>query len=335
MANKLTAAVIGCGRIGAEFDTDPKRDYISTHAGSYAVSKDTELVAVCDTNRQKAIQCAERWGIKDVFKDAKKMMSETRPELISICTPPGTHYPVLKEIIKYRPKAVFCEKPIASDVRQADKMIELCREHDIILQVDHQRRFDELHTRIREAIEKREFGRVQQVNFYYTAGIRNTGSHMFDLMRFFFKDVEWIEAFYAGPGEQKKKDPDLDGIIRFKDGLFATFQACDVKNYLLFEANIIFDKARIVLKNSGFNLEYYRVKDSSFFSGYKELSRGKKPFNTIYKRNFMLNAVKELVSSVRGEKRTVSSGEDGRAALKMIECAVRSADGDGNRISIR
>lgn len=335
MAGKLRAAVIGCGRIGAEFDNDPKRTYVSTHAGAYATLKNTELVAVCDLDKKKAEKCAARWGVKRVFTDFKKMMSDCAPETVSICTPPITHYSVLKEVVKYKPKAVFCEKPIASSVAEAGKMIELCKKNNIILQIDHQRRFDELHAKIKRVIDKNKFGDVQHVNFYYTAGARNTGSHMFDLMRLFFGDAEWIEAFYSKYKDKNKEDPDLDGVIRFKNGLFATFHACDVKHYLIFEMNIIFDKARIILKNSGFNVECYVVKDSKYFSGYKELGKHKKLFNVVYKRNFMINAVNEIVKCARTKKRSVSSGEDGLAALKMIQGAVRSAEKDGKRMVIK
>lgn len=335
MENKLKAAVIGCGRIGAEFDNDPKRTYVSTHAGAYATLKGTELVAVCDTDRKKASKCASRWGVNGIFTDFREMMSDLSPDAVSICTPPATHYSVLKEVVKYKPKAVFCEKPIASSVTEASRMIELCKKNKVILQIDHQRRFDELHGRIKKLIESGKFGKVQHVNFYYTAGAKNTGSHMFDLMRFFFGDAEWLEAFYSKKEDAKKDDPDLDGVIRFKSGLFATFQACDVKNYLIFEMNIIFEKARIILKNSGFNMECHLVKDSKYFSGYKELDKDKKIFKTVYKRNFMVNAVTELAECARRRKRSVSSGEDGLAALKMIEAAVRSAKSDGKRISIK
>ncbi|MDP8297425.1 MAG: Gfo/Idh/MocA family oxidoreductase [Candidatus Orphnella occulta] len=335
MSKRLKSAVIGCGRIGAEFDNDPKRTYVSTHTGAYATIKDTDLVAVCDTDKKKVKECSDRWDIKKVFTDFGKMMEECQPEVVSICTPPSTHYPVLKELVKYGPKAIFCEKPIAASIKDAEKMIKLCDENNILFQIDHQRRFDKLHAEIKKLIEKKKFGDVQHVNFYYTAGVRNTGSHMFDLMRLFFGDAEWIEAFYSKHTDKKKEDPDLDGVIRFKSGLFATFQACDVKNYLIFEMNIIFDKARIILKNSGLNVECHVVKDSKYFSGYKELGKSQKLFSATYKRNFMINAVNEIVTCLRKKKRSVSSGKDGLAALKMIEAAVSSAGKDGKRIEFK
>ena len=66
MAKKIKAAVIGCGRIGAEFDNDPKRKYISTHTGAYSAVKGVDLVAVCDVDPSKASKCAEHWQVPAV-----------------------------------------------------------------------------------------------------------------------------------------------------------------------------------------------------------------------------------------------------------------------------
>ncbi|MCK5161553.1 MAG: Gfo/Idh/MocA family oxidoreductase, partial [Candidatus Aureabacteria bacterium] len=110
--NKYRAAVIGCGRIGAEFDSDPKRKYVSTHAGAYSTIPEAVLAAVCDIDKGKAIRCAERWKVPLVYTDVKKMLKQEKLDVVSICTPPKTHYQVLKEVVKWPVKAVFCEKPL-------------------------------------------------------------------------------------------------------------------------------------------------------------------------------------------------------------------------------
>ncbi|MCK4947382.1 MAG: Gfo/Idh/MocA family oxidoreductase [Candidatus Aureabacteria bacterium] len=333
--NKYRAAVIGCGRIGSEFDSDPKRKYVSTHAGAYSTIPEAGLVAVCDVDKGKSAKCAERWKVPAVYTDVKKMLKKENLDVVSICTPPKTHYQVLKEIVKWPVKAVFCEKPLAGSLEEAEKMIALCKKKRVILQVDHQRRFDSLHQELKKFIDKRKFGDIQQVNFYYTAGIGNTGSHMFDLLRMFFGDVKWIEAFDSKNKSPNSKDPNLDGMIKFKSGVLGTFQACDVKKYLMFEMNCLFEKGKVVLKNSGFDIEFFVVKDSKYFSGYKELFKGEKTFKTGYKRNFMVNAVKHLLVCVKRKTDSVSSGYDGFKAQELIEKSLVSAKNSGKRIFLK
>lgn len=329
---RYKAAVIGCGRIGFEFDKDPKRKYIATHTGAYSCVKETELVAVCDVNRKRLKECVNRLSIPEGYSDFNVMLKKENIDILSICTPPHIRYSILKEVVKFPLRAIFCEKPIADSVKDAKKMVRLCKERKVILQVDHQRRFDPLHINLREFIEEKIYGGVQQINFYYTAGIENTGSHMFDLLRFLFGEVDWIESFFSKNNSHKNNDPNLDGIMRFKSGVFATFQACDVKKYLVFELNCLLDKGRFVLRNSGFSADFYRVKESSYFSGYKGLVKVKSHVNMGYKRNPMVKAVEHLVRCIKEDKRPISSGEDGLAALQLIDASICSAKKEGRRI---
>lgn len=329
---KYKAAVVGCGRIGFEFDKDSKRKYLATHTGAYNFVKETKLVAVCDVNRKRLKECINRWSIPTGYSDFKEMLKKENIDILSICTPPHIHYPILKEAVRFPIKAIFCEKPIADSVKDAKKMVKLCKEKNIILQIDHQRRFDPLHVNLREFIKSKEVGDVQQINVYYTAGVNNTGSHMFDLMRFFFGKVDWIEGLYSKNVSHKKNDPNIDGFMRFKSGVFASFQACDVNKYLIFELNCFLGKGRIVLKNNGFGIDFYKVGDSKYFSGYKELYKNRAPFQMNYKRNFMVDAIRHIQECIKTGKESISSGENGVEVLKMIMFALSSAKNDGKRM---
>jgi len=330
----MKAAIVGCGRIGAEFDLDIKRKYVSTHAGAYAAVDQVELVAVCDIDAKKAVRCARRWGIPYTYKRLKDMLSRHRIDLLSICTPPETHYQVLRESIRYRPKGIFCEKPIAHNLKAAQEMIALCKRQNVILQINHQRRFDPLHHAIRQTIQNGRYGQLQQGNFYYTAGIYNTGSHMFDLIRYLFGDIAWIQAVSSKRNSGKKSDPNIDGMLKLKNGAMVSFQACDVSHFLFFELNAVFEKGRVVIKNSGFDCEVYDVKPSRLFSGYRELFPSNRKYQTKYRRNFMVNGVKTLIKATQNGHRTISSGLDGYRALQLIMAGLKSAKNDGKRVDL-
>ena len=332
---KYRAGVIGCGRIGFEFDKDPKRRYIATHTGAYHRVKDIDLVAVCDIDKMRLHGCVERWNVPSAYSNVKDMLKEQDLDILSICTQPSTHYPILREAVKYPLKAVFCEKPIADNKKNAEKMVKLCRKKKIILQIGHQRRFDPLHISLREFIKSKKAGNVQQVNAYYTAGVNNTGSHMFDLLGFFFGEIDWIEGFFSKNVSRRKGDPNIDGFMRFKNGVFSSFQSCDVNEYTIFELNCFLQKGRIVLKDSGLKMEFYDVCESISSSEYKELNKTKVPFSTKYKRNYLVNSVKHILECIQLGKNSTSSGEDGLNALKLIEACIASANNNGKRIYLR
>jgi predicted dehydrogenase len=242
---------------------------------------------------------------------------------------------IIKDALRLTPvKAIFCEKPISDKARNVERVIRACERRGVILQIDHQRRFDPLHRQLRQMIMKKTYGVPQRATFYYTAGIGNTGTHMFDLLRFFFGEPKWISAVASPNPSYKDGDPNFDGMVQFESDLVVSFAACDVQNYLVFELDCFCQEARFILKSSGFDLLFFKKGPSPYFSGYSEVIPSTSPFRVKYQRSFMLNAVEHLVQCVKSGRESLSSGWDGLMALRMIEAAKLSAAQDGKKVSI-
>jgi len=328
------AGIVGCGRIGSEFDDDPLRKTVSTHAGAYTANGDIELAAAADLDEERLQKCGQRWGLSAIYSDYREMLREQELDILSICTWNSTHLDIVKESVSGGVKAIFCEKPIADSLNHADEIIKLCAENGVVLQIDHQRRFDDTHREVRDFIHTGKLGAIQQVTFYYTAGIANTGSHVFDLLRFFFGDVDWVQAVYSQSPSPNPNDPNIDGLMRFKSGATCAVQACNVQEYLILELNCLGTNGRLNITSSGYSVEYYEVKESELFSGYKELFHTTPPFPGDRPRTFMASAVSHLVKCLKNGSKPVSSGEDGRAALELICAFHESAEADGQRITL-
>lgn len=324
---------MGCGRIGSEFDDDPKRSNIATHAGAYSAVPETELVAVADINKEKLEKCIKKWDIGSAYQSYEELLEKEALDILSICTWTSQHLDIVKSAVEHGVKAIFCEKPIAVTLGDACQMVELCKTNNVLLQIDHQRRFCEFHQRVREILLNGKLGNIQQASFHYTAGIANTGSHMFDLLRFLFGDVSWVMAVQSENKSHNPTDPNLDGVIKFKNGLFCSIHACDVKKFLIFELDIIGAEGRIRITHSGFDLEFYEIQESNTFSGYKELYPSKPLINKNTPRDFMINGVKHIVNCLEEGKNSISSGEDGLRALELIHAFHISAK-EGEKIHL-
>ena len=186
------AVIIGAGRIGVEFD--------QCHAQAFKDCKDTELVGIIDIDIEKAKRAAKKWDIPLVSSGLGLGNAVGYADIYSICTPPETHLNVLGDVLFYNPKAILCEKPIATTLEDADKMIRLCKLQGIILQVNHQRRWG-------------------MPTFRYSRGILNTMTHGFDLLRMYFGEVDRIE-----------KD-----IVYFKSGMKVRIENVPVQEETIFE----------------------------------------------------------------------------------------------------
>ncbi|MAG47660.1 hypothetical protein CL617_03565 [archaeon] len=329
MEKEYKIGIIGLGRVANEFDNDPKRKVIWSHTGAYSNNQKCKLTAICDLDQEKLNNCAEKYNVPKTYTDYNEMLQKEDLDILSICTWNSTHYPILKAAVENGVKAIYCEKPIANNLKEADEMIKLCKENNVKLMINHWRRFDGLHPKVKKYIDSGNLGNVQQVNFYYTAGIANSGSHMFDLLRYLFGDVSWIEAHYKTQDE----DPNIDGLIKFKNNLLCTIQSLDVDSYTRFNLIIFGTKGKIEITRNGFDLDMYEAKQSDKFSEYKELYKIPSTIN-FKEESHMEHGIAHLIDCLENNKTPISSGKDGRESLSLICAFHESAKEDGKRIQI-
>src|SRR5947209_9520059 len=79
------------------------------------------VVAGCDPDSAAREFARKNWGLA-VFEDPRKMLEETRPEIACICTPPWLHREHVLLALEHGCH-VFCEKPLADNLTDADEMI--------------------------------------------------------------------------------------------------------------------------------------------------------------------------------------------------------------------
>ena len=328
----FNAAVVGCGRIGCGFDDDPLRKNISTHAGAYSNNSKTRLHALCDIDINKLSKYGEKYSVKNLFTNIDELLEKAKPDLISVCTLPDQHEEITIKAVKAGVKGIFCEKPISNSIDGAKRMIDVCDKNGVTLMIDHQRRFDPLFSSIKLALQQNLLGKIYQSTFYYTAGIHNTGTHMIDLMRYFFDEVEWVRGQFSEIKSPNVSDPNVDGWLKFKNGTLSSIHSLDVKDYLLFEQDILGSKGRLRILDSGFKIEYYIISDSKNFSGYKELEKKNLPFKIPENNGPMVEGINHLVDCVENGIKPVSSGYDGLMDLETIMALIKSAQDDSKKV---
>jgi myo-inositol 2-dehydrogenase/D-chiro-inositol 1-dehydrogenase len=146
MKETVNLAVIGAGRIG--------RLHASHLAHRIAGAR---LVALADVRRQAAEQCAADLGVSKVFQDYRKVLDDPEVQAVVICSSTDTHARIISEAASAG-KQIFCEKPIAQDLRQIDDALESVAEAGVKLQIGFNRRFDPNFRRIWELIREGKIG---------------------------------------------------------------------------------------------------------------------------------------------------------------------------------
>lgn len=324
------AAIIGCGRIASGFDKALPKDKAFSHAGAYLLNSKTKLIAASDIDQSKLTAFKNKWNVASVYTDYQAMLEKEKIDILSVATAPQSHWPIIKDAVKFPLKAIYCEKPIADSVENAQKIITACKKARILLIVNHQRRFGPFYQELKKKLSDDTLGKVQQVNCYYTRGIANTCTHMIDLFIFLFGEPESVSASSSINKSPFKNDPNLDANIRFKNGLCLSLKACDDNNYLILEVDILASCGRI---RFGEQLEYFKAKVGKNLLRLNELARMNKPqFKSEYPRygNVSLTyAVKHIVNCLEKNEQPLSRGEDAIKTLKLIKAILVSAHRGG------
>jgi len=154
-------ALIGCGRI-------------SYNHIAAAIANNLDIVAICDIvpeNMKDKCLKFDLTGV-DQYTDYIKMVDKERPELVAIATESGKHAQIALDIMDYGCNIII-EKPLALSLEDADKIIEKSDRLGLKVSACHQNRFNKSIQKIREAVEKKRFGRM----LYGTAHIRWCRDH--------------------------------------------------------------------------------------------------------------------------------------------------------------
>lgn len=328
------SSLIGCGRIGTGLNGDLVAGKNPSHIAAYHNNPQASLIAAVDNDNESLTRVQKEWGVKRLYRDHKLMLRCEAIDIVSICTPSQTHYSILRDCIEHGVKAIWCEKPVCDDVNKAREVLSLCRRKKIILAVNYFRRWSLSHQKAREFIQDGKLGDIQRIICCYSKGLLNNGSHIIDIMHFFFGDIKWVEGYYSVNAEQRQ-DLSLSARLHFKKDFPATLYAFNDDYFRIIEIDIIGTKGRIRIKDSGDIFEYYSLRKHPRVKPLKALG---KPECIDYRGEFMqpMNAVLEdLILCIENKKKQpLCSGEDALKVLIVVEAIKKSFRTNGRRIKI-
>lgn len=147
-SNKIKVAVIGAGNMG------------KNHLRNYFLLPGVELIALADINPATEVLAKEYKTIH--FTDYKKMLNELKPDAVSIVVPTPFHFEVASEVIN---RGIHCllEKPIASSVEEAEKLIKLADEKNIVFTVGHIEHYNPLIKKLKEMLDANKVGKITSI----------------------------------------------------------------------------------------------------------------------------------------------------------------------------
>lgn len=210
------------------------------HLPAYAQMRDrVTIVGGCDVDPAARDLARGKWKLPYVCNDAWELIDKTKPDIVSICTPPALHLEHATLALKAG-CYVFCEKPLADNLEQADEIIEASKKNGKLVVVNNQFPYMKIHTAAKRLVGSPEFGRLLYLHAWQTflpteateAGWRGKlrrrvcfefGIHVFELMRFLFADTP-VRLLAHMPVPQEKAESDTINVVcvEFADGRAAS-----------------------------------------------------------------------------------------------------------------
>ena len=138
---KYTAALIGCGRIGYSLGNDKKREQPASHTMALNANRRINLVAACDTDQTRLIHGQEANKKAVVYSDSATLYSRTKTDIVTIAVNENAHMREAIDAIRSKPKLVILEKPVALNLREAERIREESVEYGVPVLINHERRF--------------------------------------------------------------------------------------------------------------------------------------------------------------------------------------------------
>lgn len=156
---KLKVAIIGCGGIA------------QVHMGSFRKMEDVEVVAGVDIVPERLDAFKEKWGVKKLYTDWKKMLKEIKPDAVSVCTPNGVHAPACIDS-SAAGAHVITEKPMAMTPDECQRMIDAAQKAKKKLVVGFQYRYHPNTQVLKRAMDD---GMIGNVMFVKCLALRRRG----------------------------------------------------------------------------------------------------------------------------------------------------------------
>lgn len=147
----VNVGLIGAGRIGSFHGESVARRIV-----------DAELVAIADPAPGAAAKLAEILDVDASYTDVAEMLAHPSLDAVIIATPARFHTNVLVQAAEAG-KAVFCEKPMALTLEDADRGIAAAKAAGVPLQVGFNRRWDQAFAEGRAAIDAGKVGAPQLI----------------------------------------------------------------------------------------------------------------------------------------------------------------------------
>ncbi|MGA2461297.1 MAG: Gfo/Idh/MocA family oxidoreductase [Candidatus Bathyarchaeia archaeon] len=312
MTKKVRAGIIGFGRMGRR------------HLEAYLKNPQTEIGACCDVNPDALKFLDAREIDCNRYTDWREMLRDESFDVLSVVTNGPTHAEITIEAAKAGIRRIICEKPMATSIKDAKRMIDATEESGIRLVINYSRRLSASYRKLKDSLREGIIGQLCEIRCVCGGGLLAcNGSHFLDLMYFLFdSEPTSVVGFVDKKGTPNPRgaqytDPGAFGLVTFGHrmrGFLDMYEDLGIPPRIEVVGSV--GRAIIVESSDTWQIESRQGKDRLEPLGRYDLPLKSSPFQVEPLDATQLTG--KIISEVLGDGPIVCSRENGLAALEMV-----------------
>jgi UDP-N-acetyl-2-amino-2-deoxyglucuronate dehydrogenase len=305
------------------------------------------VVALADIVPEKCPKAVERFGLEAAcFESHRQLLDEADVDLVSVCTPPGTHAEIAIDVLRSG-RHVLVEKPMAASLEECDAMLAAKRQSGKLLSVIAQNRFRTDHWRLAQLFASGAAGKVLHAQVdslwwrgpnYYDLWWRGTWEgegggptlnhavHHIDLLLWMMGAPVEVRAMMANVAHENSEVEDLSSaLLRFPGGALGQLTSSVVhhgqQQQMVFQA----ERARISAP-----FECYASRPLP--NGFPERDRAvEAELTAAYEATPPLaheghvGQINDVLAALEGVSEPLIDGQQGRRTIELITAIYKSA----------
>ena len=227
-SKKLNWGVAGCGNF-----------LENTFLPTLQQLKRSKLTSVYSSNKKRAEFIKQKFNAESSFDDFQEFL-KSNIDAIYISSKNSDHYQQVILAAKAG-KHILCEKPLSITAEQAEEMVDVCKENNVILTINYVFRHHPIIKKTKEFIDGNLIGKIVSIsakfNFNYKpndnfrfcldesggGALRDLGTHLIDLLRYLGGEIISINGFIDNVIYDSSVDDFATGIVKFKSGGYGDF----------------------------------------------------------------------------------------------------------------
>jgi len=321
--------VIGCGYWGPNL------------IRNLVESRRCKSVIACDLDRARLERIAQRYPVAATTTDFQDILDDESIEAVVIATPLSSHFPLAERAL-LAGKHIFVEKPFARTVVQAQKLLAIAKERNLVVTVGHTFEFSPPVVKIKELIESGELGEV----YYISCSRVNLGIHQKDVSVIWDLAPHDLSMIFAWLGEFPVKvsamggdyvQPGLPDVafidLLFGSGVVAHVQVSWLAPSKLRNTTIVGSKKMVVYDDTA-HLEKVKVFDKGVHEYQLSYRAGDIISPKVDTYEPLGAEMDDFLRAVQEDHQPRVDGYSGLRVVRALEAAQHSLENGGAPVSL-